>query len=59
MNDKLKLEKMKEVIMDPNSISGIYKCTKCKNVEVHIQGEEFTPCSECNTNSWIVIERDN
>ncbi len=37
--------------MDPNSPSGIYKCTKCKNIETHIQGEEFAPCSECDTNS--------
>lgn len=50
---------MKEVIMDPNSPSGIYKCTKCKNIETHIQGEEFAPCSECDTNSWIVIEKDS
>ena len=42
--------------MDSNSPSGMYKCTECKNVETHIQGKEFLPCTECNKVSWEIIK---
>ena len=51
--------KFEEVIMDLNDIYGMYKCTKCNNVEVHLQGEKFTPCPKCNKNSWVIIERSD
>ena len=44
--------------MDTNSPSGMYKCTECKNVETHIQGKEFLPCTECNKVSWEIIKQD-
>jgi hypothetical protein len=45
--------------MDLNDPSGMYKCTNCNNVEVHNKGEIFTPCLECNKNSWVIIERSD
>ena len=45
--------------MDQESPSGIYKCTKCKNIIAHIKGYEFIPCSKCNKESWEMIKRDD
>lgn len=44
--------------MDQNSPSGMYKCTECNNITTHIQGKDFAPCSECNKNSWVIINKD-
>lgn len=43
--------------MDPNSPSGIYKCTnkKCGNEETHIKGKKFAPCAKCGTNDWKLV----
>lgn len=38
----------------PNSPSGIYKCSNCGHKETHVEGNNFAPCSECETNNWIL-----
>ena len=44
--------------MSTNSTSGLYKCTVCGHIISHIQGKETLPCSKCNKNSWILINKD-
>ena len=35
--------------------SGVYKCTACDTLSVHIKGHIKEPCSECGSSSnWIV-----
>ena len=42
-------------ILDTTSKSGVYKCTACDTLSVHITGYAKEPCSECGSNShWLV-----
>ena len=45
----------KEVKMDRNAPSGIYRCTKCGNEETHVKGKPFAPCSKCDNNDWELV----
>ena len=44
--------------MVANAPSGMYKCTKCGNIKVHIHGKGFEPCSHCASSEWVIIEKD-
>ena len=38
----------------PTSESGVYKCTACSTLSVHIKGHIKEPCSECGSNTnWV------
>ena len=42
-------------ILDTSSKSGVYKCTACETLSVHIVGYLKEPCSECGSNcNWVV-----
>ena len=35
--------------------SGVYRCTACDTLSVHIKSNSKGPCSECGSNSnWVV-----
>lgn len=36
--------------------SGAYRCAKCGNKEVHVQGNSKAPCSTCGSNhNWVLV----
>ena len=38
--------------------SGMYKCPVCGNIIAHHRGNEFEPCSHCDSSDWVIIEKD-
>ncbi len=37
-----------------SSESGVYKCTACTNLSVHVKGHPKASCSDCGSNSnWV------
>ena len=42
-------------ILENSSKSGVYICTACDTLSVHITGFSKEPCSECGSNcNWVV-----
>ena len=44
--------------LDNSSKSGVYTCTACDTLSVHITGFSKEPCSECGSNAnWVVKDK--
>lgn len=45
-------------VITPKDSSGAYKCSKCGNREIHMQGKPKAPCSNCESDShWVLIRQ--
>lgn len=39
----------------PVTVSGIYKCTKCRNEITCVKGNRCPPCISCNHTTFVLV----